>query len=63
MTPYSPDLNPIEKCWSKIKTALRAAATRTREALDDAISAAISAVSAQDAKRWFRFCGYLSANQ
>jgi hypothetical protein len=37
--------------------------SRTREALDDAISAAISTVSAQDAKRWFRFCGYLSANQ
>jgi transposase len=63
LPPYSPDLNPIEKCWSKIKTALRAAAARTREALDEAISGAISAVSAQDAERWFRFCGYVSANQ
>jgi transposase len=63
LPPYSPDLNPIEKCWSKIKTALRAAAARTREALDDALSVAISAVSAQDAKRWFRFCGYVLANQ
>lgn len=63
LPPYSPDLNPIEKCWSKIKGALRAAAARTREALDDAISSAIAAVSAQDAERWFRFCGYVSANQ
>ena len=42
LPPYSPDLNPIEKCWSKVKTALRAAAARTREALDEAISKAIS---------------------
>jgi transposase len=63
LPPYSPDLNPIEQCWSKIKTALRAAAARTREALDEAISRAIRAVSATDAESWFRFCGYLSANQ
>lgn len=59
LPPYSPDLNPIEKCWSKMKTALRAAAARTREALDEAISDAIRAVSAQDAQGWFRSCGYV----
>ena len=63
LPPYSPDLNPIEKCWSKVKTALRAAAARTREALDEAISGAIDAVSAHDAQAWFRSCGYLPANQ
>ena len=63
LPPYSPDFNPIEKCWSKIKTALRAAAARRREALDEAISKAISAVSADNAQAWFRSCGYLPTNQ
>lgn len=58
LPPYSPDLNPIEKCWSKIKTALRAAAARTREALDQEITAAIAAVTSGDAAGWFRSCGY-----
>ena len=63
LPPYSPDLNPIEKCWSKIKTALRAASARTRAALDEAISTAISAVSADNAQAWFRSCGYVTSNQ
>jgi transposase len=63
LPPYSPDLNPIEHCWSKIKTALRAAAARTREALDEALSTAITAVSADNAQAWFRSCGYLPSKQ
>jgi transposase len=58
LPPYSPEMNPIEKCWSKIKTALRAAAARSHDALDAAITEALAAVTAQDAKGWFESCGY-----
>ena len=59
LPPYSPDLNPIERCWSKIKTALRAAKARTREALEAAIRRAIATVSESDARAWFKHCGYV----
>ena len=55
---YSPDLNPIEKMWSKIKAILRALEARTQEALDQAIAAALEAVTPQDAMNWFTACGY-----
>ena len=55
---YSPDLNPIEKMWSKVKTDLRRAASRTPEDLDDAIAAALAKVTANDARGWFNSCGY-----
>ena len=58
LPPYSPDFNPIELCWSKIKTALRAAQARTREALEEAITQALATVTASDALAWFRHCGY-----
>jgi transposase len=58
LPPYSPDLNPIEKCWSKIKKLLRDAAARTRQALGQAITDAFAAVSSQDLLNWFRHCGY-----
>ena len=56
---YGPDLDPIEKMGSKVKTFLRKAAARTREALHDAIAAALRSVTAQDMSRWFVSCGYL----
>ena len=59
LPPYSPDMNPIERCWSKIKTVLRAAKARTREALEQAIKQAIAMVSASDARAWFKHCGYV----
>ena len=59
LPPYSPDLNPIERCWSKLKTALRAAKARTREALEEAIKQAIATVSESDARAWFKHCGYV----
>jgi transposase len=59
LPPYSPDMNPIERCWSKIKTALRAAKARTREALEAAIRQAIATVSESDARAWFKHCGYV----
>lgn len=55
---YSPDLNPIEKCWSKIKTYLRAAKARTYEALLEALKQALLTITAEDAKGWFASCGY-----
>ena len=55
---YSPDLNPIEKMWSKIKEFLRAAKARTREALEEAIAKALNMISAKDAAGWFQSCGY-----
>ena len=58
LPPYSPDLNPIERCWSKIKTALRAAKARTREALEEAIKQALATVTESDARAWFKHCGY-----
>ena len=59
---YSPDFSPIEPCWSKIKTALRAAAARTVESLEAALDAAVASVTADDATGWFGHCGYVSAS-
>lgn len=56
---YSPDLSPIEEAFSKLKTALRRAGARTREALEEAISQALLTITAQDAQGWFQHCGYL----
>lgn len=55
---YSPDLNPIEMMWSKVKTLLRTAEARTDEELQRAIAAALGQVRAQDAVGWFAACGY-----
>jgi transposase len=58
LPPYSPDLNPIEKMWSKIKEFLRRAQARTSSALHRAISAAFRSIVAKDARGWFASCGY-----
>jgi len=55
---YSPDLNPIEKMWSKVKNFLRGAEARTQTALIEAIGLALQTVTAQDAINWFASCGY-----
>ena len=60
LPPYSPDLNPIEKAWSKFKQFLRAAKARSKEALDQAVSEALKTITPENAKAWFRHCGYLS---
>jgi len=57
--PYSPEFNPIEECWSKIKNLLRRAKARTLDALLSAIEDAGGAVSAQDCLGWFSHAGYL----
>jgi transposase len=58
LPPYSPDLSPIEQCWSKLKTALRAVGARTRRRLDRAITQAIATIREADALAWFAHCGY-----
>lgn len=58
LPPYSPDFNPIELCWSKIKALLRTAKARTEEALLEAFAQALAAISAHDARAWFAHCGF-----
>jgi transposase len=58
LPPYSPDLSPIELCWSKLKQLLRSAKARTGEALDQALTKIINeCISADDALGWFAHCG------
>ena len=63
LPPYSPDLNPIERAFSKVKGLLRRAEARTREALIEAMGWALEAVSARDARGFFGHCGYRSSAQ
>jgi transposase len=58
LPPYSPDLNPIEKMWSKIKTILRKFKARSGRQLMIAIKKALMAISSSDAIGWFKSCGY-----
>src|SRR5215207_8450952 len=60
---YSPDLNPIEEAFSKIKNIVRKAQARTREALVEAIALAISALTLEDVAGWFAHCGYYPQDQ
>jgi transposase len=55
---YSPDLNPIEPAWAKVKTELRRVAARTANTLHQALGQALASVTAQDASGCFRHCGY-----
>lgn len=55
---YSPDLNPIEMMWSKVKNHLRGVEARTEAALVEAIGAALQTITRQDAMNWFAHCGY-----
>jgi transposase len=58
LPPYSPDLNPIEKMWSKVKEFLRSAKARCTEELDRAVAEGMTTVTSQDAKAWFGSCEY-----
>ncbi len=58
LPPYSPDLNPIELGWSKLKAVLKDFGARTREGLDLAIRRAMDLIGADDARAWFTHCGY-----
>jgi transposase len=58
LPPYSPEFNPIEHCWAKLKTALRQAGARTRRRLDAALKRALKTITPADAQAWFAHCGY-----
>jgi transposase len=58
LPPYSPDFNPIENCWSKVKSLLRSLKPRTFEELLNALVKAFSSITRQDILGWFRHCGY-----
>jgi transposase len=62
LAPYSPDFSPIEQCWSKIKTLLRAAKARTREEPEKALAQAIKLITKSDIRGWFKHCGYKVAS-
>jgi transposase len=59
LPPYSPDLNPIEKMWSKIKAILRKLKARTEDALFKALADALKSITMSDAIGWFESCGYV----
>lgn len=59
LPPYSPDLNPIEKMWSKMKAFLRKQKIRAVDKLSDAVNDALKTVSVSDCIGWFHYCGYM----
>jgi transposase len=63
LPPYSPDFNPIEEAFSKVKGLMRKAEARSREALVEAMGKALDAVTAQDARGFFEHCGYRALDQ
>ena len=63
LPPYSPEFNPIENMWSKIKTALRKTAARTIDELKPAVADAFQHIRQHDLRQWFRHCGYLDQCQ
>jgi transposase len=58
LPPYSPDFNPIEKCWSQVKQLLRAAKARSLDTLEPAVAQALAAVTPLNVQACFRHCGY-----
>ena len=57
LPPYSPDLSPIELCWSKLKQFLRGCEARTLESLNEAMTIAVNYITEDDAFNWFKHCG------
>ena len=58
LPPYSPDFNPIEKAWAKLKQLLRAAKARSTDVLEQAVAEVLKLITADNAAAWFRHCGY-----
>ena len=58
LSPYSPDFNPIESCWSKLKQYLRSLCARSRESIEQAISLGLDLITESDIKNWFTHCCY-----
>ena len=63
LPPYSPDLNPLEEAFSKIKNLLRKVAARSKEALEEAMGWALSAVTSEDVRGYFEHAGYCRTGQ
>ena len=63
LPPYSPDFNPIDEAFAKVKALLRKAGARTREALVEALGAALDAVTVRDARGFLEHCGYRRVGQ
>jgi transposase len=62
LPPYSPDLNPIELCWAKVKSRLRSLKPRTLPDLLDALVQAFSTITLHDIRHWVQHCGYQVAS-
>lgn len=60
LPPYSPDFNPIENMWSKVKQYLRSAAARSFDALQEAVTAALHTITPEDCLGFFRHCGHIA---
>jgi len=58
LPPYSPDFNPIEKCWSQFKQLLRAAKARSLDTLERSVANALAAITPQNVQACYRHCGY-----
>lgn len=58
LSPYSPDFNPIENCWSKLKAYLRSVAARCRDSVETALVDAIDSLTLNDIENWFTHCCY-----
>jgi len=58
LPPYSPEFNPIENCWSKVKSHLRTLETWDKKKLNSSVKKALETVNTHDAQAWFRHCGY-----
>jgi transposase len=58
LPPYSPDFNPIEPAWSKLKQQLRGVKARVLEQLEPALALALAAITPQNSRAFFRHCGY-----
>ena len=59
---YAPDRSPIEPCWSKLKSRMRAKAARALDALETELGPALATITAKDAQSWCRLCGYPAPN-
>jgi len=62
LPPYSPEFNPIEKAWSKLKAALRRSVTLTRETFDHAVTEAMDTITTNDIREWTAYAGYAIAS-
>lgn len=61
LPPYSPDFNPIENMWSKLKAYLRSAAARTFDAICDAVAEGLKTITSTDCQGFFQNCGYATS--